>query len=286
MREKLRELIHIGGLSHLSEQLESLMLDSIRAITQRVDNESEISIGASKLGGLPDLPSEIDWPIWNNIPLAFIAQINLAEVKAYDVDNVLPSAGMLYFFNDAEQPWGGSLEDRGRWKVIFYDGGAGLERKSAPTVLPSDGYFNPCSIEFSNEATLPPTDSNYKSTYKIGLLEITEQDYEALWALKPKLYGHGPNHSLLGHADVIQTPDMELACQLLSNGIQFGIGYKDPRFAELREGAKDWRLLFQVDTDDGANMMWGDVGRIYYWIRRQDLQARNFDKVWLILQCY
>lgn len=32
-------------------------------------------------------------------------------------------------------------------------------------------------------------------------------------------------------------------------------------------------------------MMWGDVGRLYYWIRREDLAQRRFDKVWLVLQC-
>lgn len=33
------------------------------------------------------------------------------------------------------------------------------------------------------------------------------------------------------------------------------------------------------------NMMWGDVGRIYFWIREQDLKNFDFDKTWLILQC-
>jgi uncharacterized protein YwqG len=32
-------------------------------------------------------------------------------------------------------------------------------------------------------------------------------------------------------------------------------------------------------------MMWGDVGRLYYWIKHDDLVARNWDLTWLILQC-
>ncbi len=54
------------------------------------------------------------------------------------------------------------------------------------------------------------------------------------------------------------------------------------------EGAKDWILLLQVDTDDdsdGPGWMWGDCGRIYFWIRRQDLAARRFDRAWTVLQC-
>src|SRR5216683_6961610 len=53
-------------------------------------NES-ISVGASKLGGLPDLPPQITWPRWKTDYLTFVAQVNLAELPASDS---LPIAGM------------------------------------------------------------------------------------------------------------------------------------------------------------------------------------------------
>ena len=31
--------------------------------------------------------------------------------------------------------------------------------------------------------------------------------------------------------------------------------------------------------------MFGDCGRVYFCIRKEDLAARRFDRVWLILQC-
>ena len=31
--------------------------------------------------------------------------------------------------------------------------------------------------------------------------------------------------------------------------------------------------------------MWGDVGSIYYWIHRDDLDASVFDRAWMIFQC-
>jgi uncharacterized protein YwqG len=55
--------------------------------------------------------------------------------------------------------------------------------------------------------------------------------------------------------------------------------------AELAERSKEWRLFFQLDTDDDAGMMWGDVGRLYFWIREDSLRAQKWDDVWLILQC-
>ena len=93
-------------------------------------------------------------------------------------------------------------------------------------------------------------------------------------------------HRLLGHPDQIQN-DMQTECQLVSHGLNCGdgSGYKDPKARILKAGATDWELLLQIDSDDNARMMWGDVGRIYYWIRREDLKERNFGASWMILQC-
>jgi uncharacterized protein YwqG len=33
-------------------------------------------------------------------------------------------------------------------------------------------------------------------------------------------------------------------------------------------------------------MMWGDGGRLYFWIPRESLAQRRFEDVWMILQCY
>lgn len=82
---------------------------------------------------------------------------------------------------------------------------------------------------------------------------------------------------------------MQLECQLASNGLFVGnsSGYDDPRRPALEPGAKDWLLLLQIDSDEeNLSTMWGDAGRVYFWIRQQDLQKRDFSNVWLILQCY
>lgn len=101
--------------------------------------------------------------------------------------------------------------------------------------------------------------------------------------------GEDPTHRLLGHPQPIQG-EMELECQHASNGINCGgvrlSAQESARAKELESGAADWRLLLQIDTDtDGPGWMWGDVGRIYFWILKQDLKAHRFDNVWLVLQC-
>ena len=51
--------------------------------------------------------------------------------------------------------------------------------------------------------------------------------------------------------------------------------------------SKQWMLLFQMGTveSDDYELMFGDCGHIYFWIKKSDLAAKNFDNVWLILQC-
>ncbi len=62
-------------------------------------------------------------------------------------------------------------------------------------------------------------------------------------------------------------------------------GYVKENIEKWGAGVDDWRLLFQVDSDGNMNIDWGDVGVVYFWIRKQDLANRNFDNVWTIMQC-
>jgi hypothetical protein len=101
-----------------------------------------------------------------------------------------------------------------------------------------------------------------------------------------ELYGTEKRiHRIGGHPQTIQG-DMRLGLQLVTNGIPCGnpAAYQDPRVPALKAGAADWRLLLQLDSDD-ARWSWGDLGRLYFWIRRDDLANRNFDRIWCGLQC-
>ena len=50
-------------------------------------------------------------------------------------------------------------------------------------------------------------------------------------------------------------------------------------------GIADWLLLLQVDSDDAGGFMWGDVGRLYWCIKRDDLLAKDFEKAVCTMQC-
>jgi hypothetical protein len=70
--------------------------------------------GQSKIGGKPDVEADFEWPCEDGTdsPLAFIAQINLAEVHPHDFENKLPAQGMVWFFSIAEgdRAYGGEID--------------------------------------------------------------------------------------------------------------------------------------------------------------------------------
>jgi uncharacterized protein YwqG len=59
----------------------------------------------------------------------------------------------------------------------------------------------------------------------------------------------------------------------------------DPRMDALQGGAREWRLLCQIASDDGSGFAWGDEGNLYFWIPAAALKARSFDATWMVLQC-
>jgi uncharacterized protein YwqG len=281
----LMDRLNKAGLSRVADDLASLAQPSIRIKTQRSDDQ-RLEVGASKIGGVPDLPETIRWPRWKGTPLTFIAQFKMGEVAKHDVAGQLPRSGMLYFFYETtEQPWGFDPKDRGGWRVLYSDAtGTDLRRAEPPDDLPEESRFDACKLTFTTEPTPPPWESIY-----VERLDLSEEEADKYLAvLYPKGQGDGIRHRLLGHADPIQG-DMQLECQLTFHGLYTGdaTGYEDPRRPELEKGATEWQLLLQIDSDeDNAGMMWGDLGRIYFWIRKQDLQKRAFENVWMVLQCY
>lgn len=95
---------------------------------------------------------------------------------------------------------------------------------------------------------------------------------------------------LLGWPDIIQN-NMTMRCELVSRGFNLGNPWEEiPQndIAEAEENSIDnWQLLFQLDivSYEDFELMFGDCGRIYFYIRKEDLQAKRFYKIWLILQC-
>ncbi len=274
----------------------SLVRPSIRLATQRVPY-ARIAMGDSRIGGVPDVPSDFEWPRWSPsrprddkfgqpwrpdvpLPQGFIAQLDLSHIP--QVDDTLPRSGWLYFFYDRYcEPWGFDPADRGCCRIIYADcDRSALVRTEPPSDKDLEHVAEPCVVEAWPELTLPDDLSD---------LWYGTPPYEAYRRLLEDVTKSVGNtsHRLLGHPQLIQG-SMELECQLASNGIYCGGPevFQSEEAGRLEAGAADWRLLLQIDTDeDGPGWMWGDVGRIYFWVKQQDLKQLRFDDAWLVFQC-
>lgn len=286
MRESIIKLIHQFGPPRLIPVIEQNIKESLLLRTSQVPEE-QIPIGKAKIGGWPDLPDDIDWPVWQNKPLSFIAQLNLCDLPNYDFLNILPSDGVLSFFYSAgQETWGFDPKDKGSWQVIHFED-KGLQRRVYPVNFPNDGKYESCAIEYHRSITIPGLESPY---IDLGYEKSNREELDKFRDLGKKIEeflneGQCINR-LLGHPDQ-QQGDMQTECQLVSHGLYCGnsSGYKDPKAKVLKPRAVDWDLLLQIDSDDNTRMMWGDVGRIYYWIPHKDLRDKIFETTWMILQC-
>jgi uncharacterized protein YwqG len=278
-RAAFRERLVAAGLGHHAASLEALIRPSIRLSSQLVF-ESEIEVGQSKLGGRPDVPPAFEWPSYEGLPQSFIAQVNLDEVHACDREHVLPAGGLLSFFYDSQQRvWGFDPAEDGAWLVHYTADSATVERRDLPADLPDEGRYRALRFHPELELTYAPWEFS-----EVAAVLLTREERVTYAELIDAEYG--PIHRLLGHPEPVQG-DMQLEAQLVSHGLYCGDsrGYDDRRAAELEPGAVEWRLLLQIDSEDDAGMMWGDVGRIYYWMHREDLASERWEKARLILQC-
>ena len=268
-----------AGLARVMKDIDAVAKASIRLFTSPV-TESTLTVGVSKLGGVPDVPPSFVWPQWKGLPQSFIAQIRLEDAHPYDVDGVLPEQGMLWFFYDAQQQtYGADPADKGGWSVLFAESSTNLQHITAPTTLPATSQFRASAIHFASEITLSLQPQLEISNFDWTAQE--QQQYETLLSTFPTPQDHASVHNrLLGNPDTLQD-DMRIECQYASNGIADA---SDPRAEEVAKGAMAWHLLFQVDSDEQVGMRWASTGLLYYWLKKADLQARHFDASWVVLQ--
>lgn len=276
--EELEHLFEAYQLEHYWKQMQPVVRTKIHLELSPVP-EARIGISKSKIGGLPALSHGFDFPK-NHMGhyLSFIGQINCAEISRFDHSGLLPKQGLISFFYSAEmEAWGFAPEDKNSFKVCYFENTDELCKIEFPADL------KPYARYTSNLVNCTPCLSIPTWEYDSVLGLIADKDCDNYMEISK-----GSDNQVFGYANCIQGP-MELECQLVINGLYCGdrSGYEHPAAAALNEGKDDWILLLQIDSEEEkTGMMWGDSGRIYFWIKKQDLQAKRFDKCWCILQCY
>lgn len=262
-----------------------------------VPAQGKLAVGASKFGGRPDVPADFIWPVFETDtreddqvkerPLAFLAQFDCAQLAPLDPEGLLPKEGVLSFFYELEsQRWGYDPKDAGCARVFWFEGP--LAPAEFPAELEEDFRLPEMAAQLSGATDAP----DFQDACPALEYAWTANDYRIFDQARRELGMDYPaNRSqLLGWPDIIQN-NMTLQCELISRGYYLGGSWEkiplEERSALRTPSVRDWQLLFQLDTVENGDfeLMFGDCGRIYFYIRREDLAQRRFDRVWLIQQC-
>jgi uncharacterized protein YwqG len=281
-RAQLRDRIHVADLDAHAETLLASVLPSLRLVRSGDDAR----IGGTRLGGLPDLPSGTEWPRGPKAPLSFIAQLDLAELAATDASGLLPRDGLLSFFYDlGTNPWGLALEERAQIAVLHTPSGAALERRDKPADLVSPHKYTyveltSTPVRAELELTLPSLRTKEIRAFGFDQAEHDKYCDEVLVTAYKWPTSEGIMHRVLGHPDANQG-DMTRRLAYLFAGKPDAIDRESDPVVE--EDAARFRLLLQLDTDDDLMTHWGS-GRLYFWIREEDLKAARFDATFFQFQ--
>lgn len=277
----------------IKKELQKTARNSIRLT---IGGAAENTLGGTRFGGKPDVPEGFEWPYFEgdsyegvkNRPLSFIAQFNLEEMSQYDTENLLPKTGVLSFFYELNSmAWGFDPEDKGCARVYWFENTGVLHNAEFPEDM--EDCFRQPALKISAKS---------EKSYQDGVDFLLQREDEMIerWdefdEIRERLgvEEDGEISKLLGWADPIQG-NMTMECELISRGYYLGSGWDDVTPLDRQEAeqwsAQDWLPLFQLDSvyDGDFELMFGDCGRLFFYIRRDDLASRKFDDVWLIMQC-
>lgn len=214
-----------------------------------------------------------------------MAQLDLATLP--EVPGLpLPRTGSLsFFFEGGENAWGFSPDDAGSGAVLYMQQPlSSFPLRSLPEELEDH-------LRFQGVRLLPqPVETTVPGLHEQALddLGMCPEEREAYYNFQSGMEASdtGCIHRIGGYPDCVQG-DPRLEAHLVSHGLYCGdqTGYNIGREKGLFSGAKEWELLLQVDSDDKAKVMWGDVGRVYFLIHKSALAARQFDRTWVVFQC-
>ena len=267
------------------------------AVYLTIASDSEAS--RTHLGGVPLLPADFTYPTYTGEgtdgvktrPLSFLAQIDCAEIHALDRDSLLPDHGILSFFYEQDtQCWGHEPEDAGCARAYWFEDAAALRETPVPAELAEEYRLPHIPVQLQAAGELP-VHEEFGEDETPELMELTDEDDDYDEYLEVHSDYHGNTRiKLLGYADIIQS-DMKRECVKSTNPkfrkVDWGSVTEEFR-AEFHAEVAEWTLLFQMDSFESGDfrLVFGDWGRLYFWIRKSDLAKRDFSRIWLVLQCY
>ncbi|MEU9982883.1 YwqG family protein [Streptomyces sp. NPDC050856] len=281
MTQSTTDTLHTLAREHLPQEIAERWISLLRP-SVRLEKATGTGTAVGRLGGLPELPETEEWPVWEGHgPLAFVAALDCASLPSADLDIPLPAEGTLAFFYFDGQLDGGSAvvapDEPDTWagaRVLYVPAGTPVARRAAPEDIEP---YAEVPLTARVEATAPylhhPLVHREFGSARDDHPVYGENFEHALWD-----HVEGTEHRVGGHANPVQ----DAVEHEVARGALGSPPWDDPR---IGEEALRWVLLAQFDTDDDADMMWGDCGALYWLIRPEDLAERRFDRAMFTWQC-
>ena len=239
--------------------------------------------GCSKFEGCPDVPIDFKWPCTIDhfgefVPLNFIAQIDLKDASRYDKTGLLPKEGYLYFFM-ASTFYSMDISEKDGIKVYYYN----VREEDLYTIEPpedSEMSFwadlnHSIYVKFESHDSYPEDLEGKELEKVLAGYPVDKQTYFGgdyiSHFLKARIeLGDGwVIHEMLGYPQLLQFQDEDrweqIYCQLYG-----------PQVGE-RKGEDEWLLLLQYAHSPNKE-------HYYFYIRKSDLRAGRFNRVWATTQ--
>jgi hypothetical protein len=153
-------------LDETREGQKKLMAKVMRSVIGAKASGAKAVLGGSKFGGRPHAEAGFVWPTAKNIwkdntlePLAFIAQLNLAEMAAQDPTGTLPNRGRILFFMLPEEY--DPMSHRAYTHVV--PDGPVVEHAPPRGLAAAGGLFKAKSLSFAPTVRFPDPNGGFLS---------------------------------------------------------------------------------------------------------------------------
>lgn len=182
-----------------------------------------------------------------------ICGIDLSEISALDKENLLPHEGMLLFYYDqsSNSDGRGFDKDKKYYRVEF------LEHKKSL----KGGY----SLRFKNVNTYPDMDD--REVMDLPIEGKNTHDYHL---------------RMLGWPNINDNVTLFLELNRYGFDVSNGTTHIAKHVMNrCKKEAQKWVLLLEIDSISNVLSI-GDAGSLYFYIREENLKARDFTKCYMI----
>ena len=273
----LERLIAFHGLRPQRDEILAISRPAVLLRTKGT-MESLIPLGATKIGGRPDLPANVHWPAYGDgTPLAFLAQINLAEIaKLGSPIAGLPKDGLLTVFSvwgwvahDDQSPQ--TPGDRTEWRQEEAGWTVALHVRPHEKLVRRE---TPDGVNSFKAAAVEPT----------PMLSLPGHRIE------PPLAALGWSEDVLDRYDSMDADFCRLQMVHWFNASDVMAGHQLGGYALFQQQfpeevlEKRLAMLLQIASDDNTEMCWDDSGELTFYADARGLAEGRFERLWATSQ--